>query len=305
MIGINETSQIKGKAAVWRMRMVILSLLLFFFSIPHTLEDFALGQPAKNGIPAPLLAFLIAALVALQALGLFWAGRQERRSAFIHAGLGLAWALAAGFEQLPVILTSDSYRSGFISILYVAGMILIGILLFLVSLQALRTGSGRTQGRVNMPGSTSPDVLIVGGGPTGLTAASEAIRHGLSVRVVDQNDSRSIHSKALVVHSRTLEIFQDMGLASCVLNSGRKFDALNIHTPDRRLARIVFEELDWQDAVFPFWLSIPQSETERCLEKHLNELGGGVERGTELLDLEQFPDFARVKLKHPDDRSRQ
>jgi hypothetical protein len=145
MIGINETSQIKGKVSVWTMRMVILSLLLFFFSIPHTLEDFALGQPAKNGIPAPLLAFLIATLVALQGLGLFWAGRQERRSIFIHAGLGLAWALAAGFEQLPVILTTESYRSGLISILYVAGMIVIGILLFLVSLQALRTGSSRTQ----------------------------------------------------------------------------------------------------------------------------------------------------------------
>ena len=152
-----------------------------------------------------------------------------------------------------------------------------------------------------MPSSTSPDVLIVGAGPTGLTAALEAIRHGLSVRVIDQNDSHSIYSKALVVHSRTLEIFQDMGLACCVLNNGRKFDALNIHTPGRRLARIVFEELDWQDAVFPFWLSIPQSETERCLEQHLNELGGRVERGTELLDLEQVPDFARVKLRHRDD----
>jgi 6-methylpretetramide 4-monooxygenase / 4-hydroxy-6-methylpretetramide 12a-monooxygenase len=152
-----------------------------------------------------------------------------------------------------------------------------------------------------MPGSTAPDVLIIGAGPTGLTAALEAIRHGLSARVIDQNDVRSIHSKALVVHSRTLEIFQDMGLASCVLNNGRKFDALNIHTPDRRLARIVFGELGWQDAVFPFWLSIPQSETERCLEEHLNELGGRVERGTELIDLEQFPDFARVRLKHRDD----
>jgi 6-methylpretetramide 4-monooxygenase / 4-hydroxy-6-methylpretetramide 12a-monooxygenase len=149
--------------------------------------------------------------------------------------------------------------------------------------------------------STAPDVLIVGAGPTGLTAALEAIRHGLSVRVIDQNPARSIHSKALVVHSRTLEIFQDMGLASCVLNNGRKFDALNIHTPDRRLARIVFEELDWQDAIFPFWLSIPQSETERCLEEHFNALGGFLERGTELIDLEQFPDFARVRLKHRDD----
>jgi hypothetical protein len=145
MTGINETLQTKGKIPAWTMRMVLLSLLLFFFSIPHTLEDFALGEPAKNGVPAPLLAFLIAALVALQGLGLFWTGRQERRGTFIHAGLGLAWALAAGFEQLPVILTTDSYRSGFISVLYVAGMIMIGILLFLVSLQSIRTGSGRTR----------------------------------------------------------------------------------------------------------------------------------------------------------------
>jgi hypothetical protein len=51
------------------------------------------------------------------------------------------WPLAAGVAQLPVILTSSNYRSGFISILYVAGMIVTGILLFLASLQALRTGS--------------------------------------------------------------------------------------------------------------------------------------------------------------------
>jgi hypothetical protein len=147
MTGVNETLQTKEKVAAWTMRMVLLSLLLFFFSIPHTLEDFALGQPAKSGVPAPLLGFLIAVLVALQGLGLFWTGRQERRGAFIHAGLGLAWALAAGFEQLPVILTTDSYRSGFISILYVAGMIITGVLLFLASLQALRTGGVRTLGK--------------------------------------------------------------------------------------------------------------------------------------------------------------
>lgn len=37
------------------------------------------------------------------------------------------------------------------------------------------------------------DVLVVGAGPTGLTAAAEAVRHGLSVRIVDTNKSRSIH----------------------------------------------------------------------------------------------------------------
>ncbi len=39
------------------MSVVILSLLLFFFTVPHTLEDFALGEPARNGVPAPALCF--------------------------------------------------------------------------------------------------------------------------------------------------------------------------------------------------------------------------------------------------------
>ncbi len=43
-----------------------------FFTIPHTLEDFALGTPAKAGIPAPVLAFVISILFFLQGAGLYW-----------------------------------------------------------------------------------------------------------------------------------------------------------------------------------------------------------------------------------------
>ena len=135
----------KRKFSVWTMSMVILSLLLFFFAIPHVLEDFALGEPAKNGVPAPVLALVVSGLFALQGLALYWAGQQERRSFYIHAGLGIVWPLAAGLAQLPVILNSSSYRSGFISVLYVIGMIAIGILLLLTSLQALRADNTRTQ----------------------------------------------------------------------------------------------------------------------------------------------------------------
>ena len=134
----------KGKLSVWSLSAVILSLLLFFFALPHTLEDFALGEPAKNGVPAPILALVVSGLFALQGLALFWAGQQDRRSYFIYAGLGIVWPLAAGVAQLPVILTSSSYRSGFISVFYIVGMIAIGILLFLASLQALRTSSKRS-----------------------------------------------------------------------------------------------------------------------------------------------------------------
>ena len=134
-------SKTNMKLPVGIMRVVILSMSMFFFAIPHTLEDFALGEPAKNGVPAPVLAFVVAGMIALQGLALFWTGQEDRRGYYIHAGLGVFWPLAAGIAQMPVILTSSPYRSGFISVAYVAGMILIGILLFLASLKALKTSS--------------------------------------------------------------------------------------------------------------------------------------------------------------------
>ena len=139
-------SETKTKLSAWKGSVVILSLLLFFFAVPHTLEDFALGEPAKNGVPAAVLSFVVAGMFALQGLALFLAGQKDRRSYFIHAGLGIFWPVAAGIAQLPVILASSNYRSGFISVAYVAGMIVIGILLFLASLQALKI-DGKAQGK--------------------------------------------------------------------------------------------------------------------------------------------------------------
>ncbi len=127
------------KHSTWRTSVVILSLLLIFMALPHTLEDFALGEPAKNGVPAPVLAGVIAGLFALQGLALFFLGSGQRRGYFIHLGLGLFWPLAAGSAQLPVILTFQPYRSGLISLHYVFGMIILGILLFLASIQGLRS----------------------------------------------------------------------------------------------------------------------------------------------------------------------
>lgn len=144
------------------------------------------------------------------------------------------------------------------------------------------------------------DVMIIGAGPTGLTAAIEAVRHDLSVRIIDENATRSLHSKALVTHARTLEIFRDMGLAEDVLASGQIFKALNVYSQNELMARIAFEELDWQDALYPFWLSIPQSETERCLEEKLNQLGVYVERQTESCAIEQQASLVSVTVKYTD-----
>jgi hypothetical protein len=113
--------------------------VVLFCAAPHTLEDFATGEPAKAGVPAFILAYVIAGMFALQGLGLFWVGQQARRGYFIHVFLGLFWPVAAGAAQLPTIFSEGAYRAGFISVFYVGGMIVIGILLFVTSLWVLRT----------------------------------------------------------------------------------------------------------------------------------------------------------------------
>lgn len=116
-------AKIKGKPTAMVRRVVILSILLLFFSVPHTLEDFATGEPGKAGIPAPVLSLVVATVLALQALGLYWLGQKQRRGFSVHVGVGLFWPVASGVAQLPTILSGVPYRSGFISVLYVGGIL--------------------------------------------------------------------------------------------------------------------------------------------------------------------------------------
>jgi hypothetical protein len=130
----------KITASPWSTRVLVLSLLLIFFALPHTLEDFATGEPAKKDVPVFALSYVIAGMFALQGLGLFWIGRRLRRGYLVHVLLGLFWPLAAGSAQLPTILAQGlAYRAGFMSVFYVGGMIVIGLLLFVVSVIAWRT----------------------------------------------------------------------------------------------------------------------------------------------------------------------
>ena len=129
--------------------VVLLSVLLLFFTIPHTLEDFATGEPAKAGIPAPALSFVVAMIFAIQAIGLHWLGEKQRRGYLVHVGIGIFWPLASGAAQLPAILSGVPYRSGFISIFYVVGTIGIALLLLYFSLSASRLGKDLSSSEVN------------------------------------------------------------------------------------------------------------------------------------------------------------
>lgn len=72
-------------------------------------------------------------------------------------------------------------------------------------------------------------VLVVGAGPVGLTAAHELARRGLRVRLVDAAPGPATTSRAVAVHPRTLETFDQMGVVEPVLERGRHNRAFTMY----------------------------------------------------------------------------
>lgn len=142
-------------------------------------------------------------------------------------------------------------------------------------------------------------VLIVGAGPVGLTLAVELARYGVAVRIVDKAAQRSDKSKALVVWSRTLELLDRAGCGGAFVAAGMQVTAANIVAGGKTIGRI---ELGGVPTPHPYALMLPQSETERLLEEHLNSLGTQVERNAELTEFMEVPDGLVATLRHGDGR---
>lgn len=144
-------------------------------------------------------------------------------------------------------------------------------------------------------------VLIVGAGPTGLTAAVELSRLGIDVRIVDRAAEPSSTSKALAVQARTIELLQPRGVGAAMLAQGTKAKGASLYGRGKLLATVHFDRMPSRvNGV----LLLPQSATERLLHEQLQRQGIEVERGVELISFTQHesgPDAGvRAVLKHPD-----
>ncbi|ANU13340.1 pentachlorophenol 4-monooxygenase [Planococcus halocryophilus Or1] len=129
----------------------------------------------------------------------------------------------------------------------------------------------------------STQVLIVGAGPTGLLAAIELVKRGISCIIIEKKEERSPFSKALGLHARTLETLELMGLADLFLEKGYPVTGSRLHFGIGKPSKLDFSQLD---TPFPYVLVLPQYDTEEILENHLEQLGVEVERHSELIDLE-------------------
>lgn len=128
------------------------------------------------------------------------------------------------------------------------------------------------------------DVLIVGGGPTGLMLAGDLAAAGVSCTVIERRTEESGLTRAFGVHARTLELLAARGVAEDLVATGVTVSAGPFGLDFACLP-----------SRFPYLLITPQYETERVLLDRARVLGAKIIFGAEALSLRQ--DLEGVDLR--------
>jgi 2-polyprenyl-6-methoxyphenol hydroxylase-like FAD-dependent oxidoreductase len=147
---------------------------------------------------------------------------------------------------------------------------------------------------------TDTSVLIVGAGPTGLVLALWLTKQGIPVRIVDKTVGPGTTSRALAVHARTLELYEQLDLADAVVEKGYSVPGARMWLGGRQAARVPFEQIASDLTPYAFLHIFPQDEHESLLVERLEALGVRVERSIELLDYTDEGDHVGARLRGPD-----
>src|SRR5260221_5395322 len=144
------------------------------------------------------------------------------------------------------------------------------------------------------------DVLIVGGGPTGLMLANQLGRRGLRAMIIDRHSGPAQQSRAMAVQARTLEIYSKMGIVEQALALGARATGANMWANGRWTARIPVGDIGKEFSPFPFVLMLGQDDNERIMGDKLNDYQNSVQWSTELVAFEQQPGHVDVSIRQPD-----
>lgn len=124
-----------------------------------------------------------------------------------------------------------------------------------------------------------PSVVVVGAGPTGLLVAAELVRHNVECLLIDGHDAPLIWDRASIVHARTIEIFEALGLADQILDQAVSIRGSRLRSDMQTLGTL---DLGSADSRYGFDLGVSEDVTESVLTKYLEGHGGRVTRSTRL-----------------------
>jgi 2-polyprenyl-6-methoxyphenol hydroxylase-like FAD-dependent oxidoreductase len=135
------------------------------------------------------------------------------------------------------------------------------------------------------PGDKNTDVLIVGAGPSGLMMACQLALCNIPFRIIDKKDRYTNYSGALIIQPRTIEIFQQMGIARKAIQKGILANEIKLIFNGKRSFILRLKNFGPGLTRFPDLLMLEQSITEQLLTEFIHHYGYFVERQ---ITLEQF-----------------
>jgi 2-polyprenyl-6-methoxyphenol hydroxylase-like FAD-dependent oxidoreductase len=147
------------------------------------------------------------------------------------------------------------------------------------------------------------DVMIIGAGPTGLSLATQLVRYGIDFAIVEKNDSVTPYSKAIGVHARTLEIYEQIGLAEKAVEQGTIAGKGRLIVDGEVRGEIDFSHIGEGLSPYPYVLMLEQSKNERLLYEYLRAHGKDVYWKTELEDFTSNDSNVTARVRTADGES--
>ncbi len=144
------------------------------------------------------------------------------------------------------------------------------------------------------------DILIIGAGPTGLALACQLIRYGIDFVIVDKKETTTPHSKAIGVQARTLEIYEQIGLADKLIELGAKAEKVRMFAGGKVRGEAEFKDIGEGLSPYPYVLIVEQGKHESLLYDHIRSNGKDIRWQTELESFAQDEAGVTATIKAAD-----
>jgi len=131
------------------------------------------------------------------------------------------------------------------------------------------------------------EVVIIGAGPTGLSLATQLVRHGVDFVIVEKNEGVTPFSKAIGVQARTLEIYEQLDLARKAVAEGAIAGKARLLAGGEMRAELDLSNIGEGLSAYPYLLLLEQSKNEQLLYEYLQQRGKDVFWNTQFKSLSQ------------------
>ncbi len=136
--------------------------------------------------------------------------------------------------------------------------------------------------------------LVIGNGPTGLTAALELAARGIICRIVERRTEPSELSRAVGILPATIDSLKTLGAGDAIIAEAMPLRKIGLVRSGKVLMKLDNTAAEFRDRVI---LGLPQNRTEEILRDTLAESNVHVEYGVSVDEIKTDKQSATVKFR--------